>query len=205
VSLPARSIRNIRKPPAVALSSLTPNGLPGFPQGAITEITGPHSSGRSTLLHASLASATAAGELCAIIDGANSFDPHSAAAAGVKLERLLWVQCHHDVTDTIRATDLIVHAGGFRLVALDLCDLALDRVPPAWWHRLRLAVDNTPNVLLVTSSTPALRQAAALQVELAPSTAHWPGTLLAGVDIAPRQRKPVQPAATPPVLRIKAV
>ena len=67
--------------------------LEGFPRGAITEITGPASSGRTTLLETALAAATSRGEYCALIDAADSFDPHSAAAAGVDLTRLLWVRC----------------------------------------------------------------------------------------------------------------
>ena len=182
--------------------------LPGFPEGAITEISGVRSSGRTTMLQASLAAATGLGELCAVVDGSDAFDPSSAAVAGVRLERLLWVQCHHDVQDTLKAADLILHGGGFRLVVLDLCDLPpveLQRVPPAWWHRLRLSVEKTPGVLLVTSTAPLLRQAAAMQVELAGAQAQWPGTLLASVDLRVRLRKPVQAAGAAATLRARAV
>lgn len=214
MSLPLRKLVDLapRKALAASLCPFTPKDLqgllPGLPEGSITEISGVRSSGRTTLLQASLAAATAAGELCAVIDGSDSFDPASAAAAGVRLDRLLWVQCHHDVQDTLKAADLILHGGGFRLVVLDLCDLPLielQRVPTAWWHRLRLSVENTPGVLLVASSTPVLRQAAAVQVELGEAKAQWPGTLLTSVDLHVRLRKPVQSAVAATTLHARAI
>ena len=68
----------------------------GLPRGCLTEICGPASSGRTSLLLAALAAATHRGEFCAIIDASDSLDPHSAAAAGVDLDRLLWVRCNDD-------------------------------------------------------------------------------------------------------------
>lgn len=201
-----------RKPPAGEVYPYTPaelrEVLAGLAPGAITELSGGRSSGRTTLCHASLAAATAAGEMCAVVDGSDTFDPASAAAAGVRLDRVLWVQCHHDAQDTLKAADLILHGGGFRLVVMDVCDLApveLQRVPAAWWHRLRLAVENTPGVLLVASGTPLLRQAAAMQVEMSGGAADWPGTLLDGVAWRVRLRKPVHSAGAGATLRARAV
>jgi len=68
----------------------------GLPRGCLTEICGPASSGRTTLLLAALAAATRRGEFCAVVDASDALDPHSAAAAGVELERLLWVRCGED-------------------------------------------------------------------------------------------------------------
>jgi recombination protein RecA len=65
----------------------------GLPRGCLTEICGPASSGRTTLLLAALAAATRRGEFCVVVDASDALDPHSAAAAGVELERLLWVRC----------------------------------------------------------------------------------------------------------------
>src|SRR5437867_4944576 len=66
----------------------------GLPRGAITEIFGPLSSGRTSSMVSILAEATASGEVCALVDGSDAFDPKSAAAAGLALNRLLWVRCH---------------------------------------------------------------------------------------------------------------
>jgi hypothetical protein len=65
----------------------------GLPRGCLTEICGPASSGRTTLLLAALAAATRRGEFCVVVDASDALDPHSAAAAGVDLDRLLWVRC----------------------------------------------------------------------------------------------------------------
>src|SRR4029077_9093522 len=65
----------------------------GLPRGCLTEICGPASSGRTTLLLAALAAATRRREFCVVVDASDALDPQSAAAAGVDLERLLWVRC----------------------------------------------------------------------------------------------------------------
>jgi len=65
----------------------------GLPRGCLTEICGPASSGRTTLLLAALAAATRRGEFCVVVDASDALDPYSAAAAGVDLDRLLWVRC----------------------------------------------------------------------------------------------------------------
>ncbi len=69
----------------------------GLPRGCLTEICGPASSGRTTVLLAALASATRRGEYCAVIDASDSLDPQSLAAAGIDLDRLLWVRCGDDL------------------------------------------------------------------------------------------------------------
>ena len=82
---------------------MVPSGIPaldaltgGLPRGCLTEICGPASSGRSTVLLAALAAATHRGEFCALVDASDALDPQSAAAASVELDRLLWVRCGED-------------------------------------------------------------------------------------------------------------
>jgi recombination protein RecA len=65
----------------------------GLPRGCITEICGPVSSGRTSVLLAALSTATRRGECCALIDASDALDPHSATAAAVDLDRLLWIRC----------------------------------------------------------------------------------------------------------------
>jgi hypothetical protein len=65
----------------------------GLPRGCLTEICGPASSGRTTLLLSALAAATCRGEFCVVVDASDALDPLSVAAAGVDLDRLLWVRC----------------------------------------------------------------------------------------------------------------
>ncbi len=73
-----------------ALDALTHGGIP---RGALTEISGSASSGRTSLLLSFLAQLTQAGESCALVDASDALDVESAAAAGVVLNRLLWVRC----------------------------------------------------------------------------------------------------------------
>src|SRR6266478_2962449 len=68
-----------------------------FTRGSVAEIAGPPSSGKTSLSLALLAKLTAMGEICAVVDSANSFDPCSAVRAGVELENLLWVKCGGDI------------------------------------------------------------------------------------------------------------
>src|SRR5579884_3408491 len=91
----------------------------GLPRGALTEICGPPCSGRATLLVSALAGRTSEAEACALVDGCDSFDPHSAEAAGVKLEQLLWVRCGN-IDQCLRSTDLLLQGGGFGMIAMDL-------------------------------------------------------------------------------------
>ena len=65
----------------------------GFPRGCLTEICGTGSSGRTSILLSALAHVTEQGEVCALVDASDAFDPASAAAAGMEMNRLLWVRC----------------------------------------------------------------------------------------------------------------
>jgi recombination protein RecA len=82
------------------LPEMVSSGIPqldlltgGFPRGCLTEICGAASSGRTSVLLSALARATERGEVCALVDASDAFDPASGAAAGVKMNRLLWVRC----------------------------------------------------------------------------------------------------------------
>src|ERR1039458_567455 len=67
-----------------------PSGVPaldaatgGLPRGCLTEIFGPASSGRTSLLLSILATATHREEVCALIDAEDAFAPASASNTGV--------------------------------------------------------------------------------------------------------------------------
>jgi len=65
----------------------------GLARGCLTEICGAASSGRTSVLLCALARATQRGEVCALVDAGDAFDPASAAAASMEMSRLLWVRC----------------------------------------------------------------------------------------------------------------
>ena len=88
---PARRI--IRQCTATGISQVDELTEGGLPVGALTEICGAQSSGRTTLALSFLAQVTQAGRVCAWIDVSDGLQPESAAAGGVDLTRLLWVRC----------------------------------------------------------------------------------------------------------------
>jgi hypothetical protein len=148
----------------------------GLPRGCLTEVCGPASSGRTTLLLAALAAATRRGECCVIVDASDALDPQSAAAAGVELERLLWVRCGESspqkcLEQLLRAADLLLESGGFGLIILDLGDLppqTARHIPLTTWFRFRRAVENTPTVLLAIERQSIAGSCSSLLIKLGP-------------------------------------
>jgi hypothetical protein len=146
-----------------------PELLCDFPRGRISEINGPRSSGRTRLLHSLLAASTGLDECAALIDTSDSFDPPSAEAAGVKLEKLLWIRCGGNAEHALRAADLLIQAGGFGVVALDLIEApakALARIPPTAWFRFRRSIEPAQTILLVLADRPLTKSCAARRVSL---------------------------------------
>ena len=159
-----------------------------LPRGSLTEIYGPASSGRTSLLLSILAQATARQEACALVDAEDSFHPASAAAAGVNLRRLLWVRCAHNAEQALQAADLLVQGGGFGIVALDLGDtppLTARRISLTSWFRLRRAVEHTPTVLVAVARQANAKTCASLAICCARERAAWSGTtrLLRGIRV----------------------
>ena len=156
----------------------------GIPRGNLSEICGPESSGRTALVFAILGQATRRGECCAWIDAAGVFDPASAAEVGVDLERVLWVNCGGNAEHALKAVDLLIQAGGFGLVVLDLGDTPdkeARRIPLASWFRLRHAAERTGAALVAVERQVNARSCSALQVEMRRKGPVWVGKLLRGL------------------------
>src|SRR3984893_16409244 len=174
--------------------------IDGFPRGAISEILGPESSGRTTLIHSLLSAATAKLEICAYIDTNDSFDPVSAAAAGVALSQLVWIRCGHNTGHALKTADYLLHAGGFGVVVLDLCQVPpriANRIPISYWYRFRRAIENTPAILALLEKEPLAQSCASLMLEMKRKKTAWRGApgfeLLRGVELEALSRKPVRP------------
>ena len=158
--------------------AIAPTGLPdldarlggGFPRGQLSEIVGPRSSGRTSMTLRMLAAATARGELVALVDALDRLDVASADAAGIDLERLLWVRglmvmnpglCRdlnqRALEQAIKAFALVLQAGNFGLVVFDMADApsdAIRRLPfpfrflaTDWPHRVRQIVRSTSELV----------------------------------------------------------
>jgi hypothetical protein len=176
-----------------------PSGIPGieFLRGAISEIVGPPSSGRTSVSYSTLAQATARGEACAVIDATGAFDPITAAASGVRLPQIVWIRANANLEHALQAADLLIHAGGFGLVILDLCGIAercFHRVPISYWHRCRRAVENTPTVLLVLQETAHVKSCASMSLEMEQEDTRWYGNLLDEIRYRAGVKKPVNMA-----------
>lgn len=161
----------------------------GLPRGAISEVTGPSSSGRTGLVLATLARATQAGEIAAYVDATDCLDPGSAEEAGVALERLLWIRCGEPGRANRRrgrgrkawqAANLVVAAGAFGVVAVDLGGISQRRMG-RWqgrpWIRLKRAVEGTSTALIVLAERHVAGVAADMVVELRREQTEWSGLL----------------------------
>jgi recombination protein RecA len=196
--------------------------LMGIMRGCLTEICGPASSGRTTLMLAAMREVTQCGECCALVDTSNAFDPYSGAANGVRLKNLFVARCatpHPKLTPVdkaIKAVDWIVSDGGFGLVILDLGDIRPElaqKIPLSYWYRFRRAVEYTNSCLVVIEQRPFAKSCAAQVITMRGCDAEWMTarnqvdgpTLLTGIRyvaevsrsrVALLQRKPPAHAST---------
>jgi len=138
----------------------------GWPRGALSELCGRRSSGRTSVMLAALARAARAGEATALVDTGGALDPRAAEACGIPLPRLLWIRCAP--AQALKAADLVVAAGGFDVVALDLGD-ERPRIPTAAWVRLKHGAERQGTSVLVATPARAVGAFAAAAVELAAS------------------------------------
>ena len=167
---------------ATGITSLDAHLGGGFPRGQVSELIGPRSSGRTSLLLQALAAATSRGELTAVVDVLDMFDVESAAAAGVDLSRLLWIRGHvvmnpgmcrdlnqRAIEQTLRAFALVLQAGNFGLVVFDAADAPADairRLPFTTWLRLQRMVEGSTTACLLIGAEPMARSAAGLTLRL---------------------------------------
>jgi len=168
-----------------------PTGLPeidrlvggGFPPGRLSEIAGPPSSGRTSVALGLLAGTTRAGQVTAVVDAADAFDPTSAEIAGVVLERVLWVRAPGPKEAT-RCTERLLEAHGFALVVLDLAH-SEGTPATATWQRLARAAAATGTALLVLGLARRTGPYADLALEMQATRAHFSGTpsLLESLEI----------------------
>jgi hypothetical protein len=183
----------------------------GLARGQLSEIVGPRSSGRTSLVLSAMAGAASRGELVALVDTFDTFDPPSARACGLDLARLLWVRGHIDrerpksevrspgsvrspkwtsdlgprtsdlglrtsddaysqtIDRALKALNLILQAGGFGLVVLDLADAspsAIRRLPFTTWFRLQRPLEGSSTACVLLAGEPTARSAGGVTVVL---------------------------------------
>ena len=182
----------------------------GLARGQLSEIVGARSSGRTSVIVSALACAASRGELVALVDTFDIFDPPSARACGLDLTRLLWVRGRpeigthgarrggdadfhtHAIDGALKAFNLILQAGGFSLVVLDLADApasAIRRLPFTTWFRAQRPIEGSPIAAVLVATGPVARSAGGVTVALQrverASGSGW-GSLFVGFDAEAR-------------------
>lgn len=221
-ALPTWERRDDSAAVAIDIAALDASLRGGLPRGQLSEIVGPTSSGRTALVLQTIAASTRRGEIAALVDTFDRLDVASAAAAGIDLERLLWVRGPsislgtspstalgarsasggHDaaVNRALKAVNLVLQAGGFGCVVLDLADVppvALRRIPFTTWLRVQRIIDGSDTACVLIAPHPLARSAGGLTLSLA-GRVRWTGDTarsrhLTGADIdvrvvSPRRR-----------------
>jgi recombination protein RecA len=158
----------------------------GMPRGHLSELVGPRSSGRLALAISMLAGATARGEAAALVDPLDMFDPMSAASSGLDFSRLLWVRgdptsstrvslsCEYGTLQksldrSVKALNLVLQAGGFGLVVLDLAEISpqvVRRLPFTTWLRLHRVIESSDTACVLIGSEPIARSSGGVTVQL---------------------------------------
>jgi hypothetical protein len=178
----------------------------GVPRGHLSEIAGPSSSGRTTLLLHLLSAATRRGEIVALVDTLDRLDVASAAAAGIDLDRLLWVRGEsassaiasaERVERALKALNLVLQAGGFGVVVIDLADVpgsTLKQIPFTTWMRVQRVIEGSDTACVLLASEPLARSSGGLTMALAGRTT-WAGASsrsrrLSGIDVRVRVMSP---------------
>jgi recombination protein RecA len=186
--------RQHRESIPTGLSTLDTTLGGGLPRGELSEIVGPRSSGRTTVAFGAMRSAGEKGELAALVDTFDRFDPESAAAAGIRLAGLLWVRGEPTggqgpsgrarldpgpaLERAVKAFNLVLQAGGFAVAALDLADVApsaLRRLPFTTWFRLARAVEGRRTAALIVAPDHLARSPGGVTVVLE-AAPRWVGS-----------------------------
>lgn len=218
-ALPAVDPRDDQAVASTGVAALDARIGGGLPRGQVSQITGPRSSGRTSLLLQALAAATRRGELVAVVDALDMLDVESVSAAGVDLSKLLWIRglvvtspglCRdlnqRAMEQAVRALGLVLQAGNFGLVVLDLGEAPADavkRLPFTTWLRLQRMVEGSQTIGLLVGSEPVSRSAAGVSIALRAAEgaqARFAGALFDGLSLeACVARARVQASDTRPV------
>jgi recombination protein RecA len=181
---------------ASGIASLDVHLHGGLPRGQLSEVIGPRSSGRTSLVHQALADVTRRGELVAVIDTLDRWDPAGLAERGADLARVLWIrglafasgfgaagsafaasgftgrrcsQMAQALDRAIKAVSLVLHARGFGLVVLDIADVpvaVVRELPFTTWMRLQRVLEGSSTACVVVATEPLARSAGGLSIRL---------------------------------------
>ena len=185
---------------AAALDAVLRGGLP---RGELSEVAGAPSSGRTTLLFQVMAAATHRGEIAALVDTFDRLDLGSIVAAGIDLERLLWIRGEASsppdraIERALKALNLVLQSGGFGVAAIDLADApssALNRLPFTTWMRVQRTIEGSETACLIVGPHPIARSAGGVTLSLG-GASRWAGDAdrsrrITGLDVTVRVVSP---------------
>src|SRR5919201_4227640 len=93
-------------------------GVGGIPRGRVTEIYGPESSGKTTLVQHIIAEVQRMGGIAAFIDAEHALDPEYAQKCGVDIENL-YVSQPDTGEQALEIAEALVRSGAIDVVAVD--------------------------------------------------------------------------------------
>ncbi|HET7712639.1 MAG TPA: hypothetical protein VFL80_11975 [Thermoanaerobaculia bacterium] len=146
----------------------------GLPRGKLVEIAARRGAGRFSIVLASLAAATAAGEAAVLVDTGGHFDPQIAIACGVDLRRMLWIR-PNDMRQAMQSAEAVI-SSGFQLMVIDGGIYPVKgRAVDAAWVRLTRAAEAYGTSMLVSMPYPTTRTASEAVVAARTVHAKWAG------------------------------
>lgn len=107
------------------------------------------------------------------------------------------MRCNGNIEHAFKAADLLLSAGGFGVVALDLCDVEqrhTQRIPLSYWFRFRRAVEKSQTIFLLLDQEPMAKSTASLAAHVEREEAQFAGQapfeLLRGAGFRVSARRP---------------
>jgi hypothetical protein len=91
---------------------------------------------------------------------------------GLRKEKTSWTR----LDQALRATDLLLSTGGFRVIVLDMGDVSPEqarRVPLATWYRFRLQAEKSRILFLLVTSVACANSCAAVSLHCQQGDADW--------------------------------
>jgi recombination protein RecA len=109
---------NVEAIPTGAIALDLALGIGGIPRGRVTEIFGPESAGKSTLVQHIIAEAQRAGGVAAYIDAEHALDPSYARRCGVNIDEL-YVSQPDTGEQALEIAEALVRSNAIDVIAVD--------------------------------------------------------------------------------------
>jgi len=93
-------------------------GVGGFPRGRVSEVSGPESSGKTTLALQTVAEAQKQGGTCAFIDAEHALDPVYARSLGINIDDLIIAQPDYG-EQALDIAEMLIRSGAVDAIVVD--------------------------------------------------------------------------------------